>query len=622
MNYISAERIGKSFGDRWLFRELSLGISQGEKVALVGTNGTGKTTLMRILAQQIPPDEGEVAINKDITIGFLSQSPQFEAHLSVQEALFVADNPTIAAIQKYEACLQNPAAAEALQAAIEQMDALQAWDYEAQVKQILGQLGIRDTTQRIEQLSGGQKKRVALARLLILAPDLLILDEPTNHLDIETIEWLEKQLETAKQTLLLVTHDRYFLDNVCNTIIELDQGALYHYKGNYGYFLEKKAERQQQQQTEIDKAKNLYSKELEWIRRQPKARGTKAKYRVEAFQDIKKEAFKDNTKEQVQLDTKTTRQGKKIVELHQLYKRYGEKVLIEDFSYVFKRGDKVGVVGKNGVGKSTFLHILSGELAPDRGEVIKGSTTLMGYYKQEDFAYKEGQRVIDIVKEVAEFITLSNGDQISASQFLNRFLFPPEVQYKPVEKLSGGEKKRLQLMRVLIKNPNFLILDEPTNDLDLDTLRILETFLQHFNGCLLLVSHDRYFMDQLVEHLFVLEGNGRIKDFNGNYTDYRQWLDQQQSQQKKETKKTVKSTTKPSPEKTKKKLSYKEKKEMEQLEGELAALEDEKARIITQMNGETTDHEQLAAWAEQVEAITQTIEAKEMRWLLLSEMAE
>ncbi|MEM9981976.1 MAG: ABC-F family ATP-binding cassette domain-containing protein, partial [Bacteroidota bacterium] len=462
MNYISAERIGKSFGDRWLFRELSLGISQGEKVALVGTNGTGKTTLMRILAQQMPPDEGEVAINKDITIGFLSQSPQFEAHLSVQEALFVADNPMIAAIQKYEACLQNPEAAEALQAAIEQMDALQAWDYEAQVKQILGQLGIRDTTQRIEQLSGGQKKRVALARLLILAPDLLILDEPTNHLDIETIEWLEKQLETAKQTLLLVTHDRYFLDNVCNTIIELDQGALYHYKGNYGYFLEKKAERQQQQQTEIDKAKNLYSKELAWIRRQPKARGTKAKYRIEAFQDLKKEAFKDNTKEQVQLDTKTTRQGKKIVELHQLYKRYGEKVLIEDFSYVFKRGDKIGVFGKNGVGKSTFLHMLSGELAPDRGEVIKGSTTLMGYYKQEDFAYKEGQRVIDIVKEVAEFITLSNGDQISASQFLNRFLFPPEVQYKPVEKLSGGEKKRLQLMRVLIKNPNFLILDEPT----------------------------------------------------------------------------------------------------------------------------------------------------------------
>ncbi|KOY86086.1 ABC transporter [bacterium 336/3] len=624
MNILSADNISKQFGDRYLLKNVTLGVLKGQKIALVGSNGSGKTTLLNILTGSILPDEGKVATRKDVKIGFLSQNPQFDEKLSIADTIFTSENPQQKAIKAYEQALLHPEKPEALQKSLEMMDDLQAWDYEIKIKQILGKLDIHDLDKKISELSGGQKKRVALAYFLIDDPDLLILDEPTNHLDVETIEWLEYQLSMSEKSLLLVSHDRYFLDKVCNKIVELDFGQIYHYEGNYGYFLEKKAEREAIEQSEIQKAKNLFRKELEWIRKQPKARGTKAKYRIDNFYKIQEKAQSGKQEQNLQIDTKTSRLGNKILELKDVYKKYGVQKIAENLTYTFQKGEKIGIVGVNGVGKSTLLKMITGQIAPDQGTIELGETVKLGYYSQDELKYQEGQRVLDFIKEIAEVVTLGNGETITASQFLNRFLFSPEVQYKPIEKLSGGEKRRLQLMQVLIQNPNFLILDEPTNDLDIQTLNILEEFLENFQGCLLLVSHDRYFMDKLVEHLFILEGEGKIKDFNGNYSDYRNWLDEQTEQEKMQEKnKSEKIETKIEPTITasvsKRKLSFKEKQEFESLEKEIKQLEQKKAQLVEKLNVGEGSHEDLINWAKEIEQISSLLDEKEIRWLELSE---
>ncbi|MDX5436222.1 MAG: ABC-F family ATP-binding cassette domain-containing protein [Pontibacter sp.] len=628
MNYLSAENISKSFGDRWLFKNLNFGISQGQRVVLVGVNGSGKTTLLNILAGKLPPDEGSVSVRKEVSIGYLGQNPEFNEELTVQQTIFSMQNETLELIKDYEAAIANAnTSAEKMQHLMERMDELQAWDFEVKVKQILSKLGINNLDVPIKSLSGGQRKRVAMARVLIEEPDMLILDEPTNHLDLDTIEWLEGMLSTQNTTLLMVTHDRYFLDKVANEIAELDNGEVYTYKGNYSYFLEKKAEREMSAAAETEKARNLMRKELDWIRRQPKARGTKAKYRVDAFEELKEKAAKKTASPQLDLSVKTTRQGGKIIEVDHISKSFGQKKIVDDFSYVFKKKDRIGIVGPNGAGKSTFLNMLTGKLQPDAGIVEAGQTTVFGYYTQDELEYKEDQRVIDIVKEIAEVVEMANGEVITASQFLQHFQFAPPQQYTFVSKLSGGEKRRLQLLRVLIKNPNFLILDEPTNDLDIITLNILEDFLLNFGGCLLIVSHDRYFMDRLVEHLFVFEGEGKIRNFPGNYTDYREWQKDQEKQEKLEQEEAKATAPAPVVEKrpeqpnNKRKATYNEKKEYERLEQEIEKLETRKAELIETMNaGTTTDHEQLTAWATELENINEQLEEKEFRWLELAEL--
>ncbi|MDF7818307.1 ABC-F family ATP-binding cassette domain-containing protein [Runella sp. MFBS21] len=621
MNYLSAENISKSFGDKWLFKDLTIGLNRGDKVALIGANGTGKTTLMTILAGITPLDQGVVSIRKDIRVGYLDQAPDFDPQLPVMEVLFSGNNPVALAVKEYEQALLLDDE-KRLTKAIERVDSLQGWDFEARVKEILGKLGVPDVKAKIGTLSGGQRKRVALAKVLIESPDLLILDEPTNHLDLSMVEWLENYLNTQNTTLLLVTHDRYFLDTVCNTIVELDNGNLYTYRGNYAYFLEKKAERESVEAAEIDKARNLYRKELDWIRRQPKARGTKAKYRVDAFEDTKEKASQRRYDNQIELNVKSTRLGSKIVELHSIGKRFGDKTVVHNFLYTFKKGDRIGIVGKNGAGKSTLLNMITGALRPDNGQVVKGDTVQFGYYQQTDLEYKDGQRVVDWVKEVAEVIRLGTGQTVTASQYLQAFLFPPNKQGTLIEKLSGGEKRRLQLLRVLMAEPNFLILDEPTNDLDITTLNVLEEFLMNFPGCLIIVSHDRYFLDRLVDHLFVFEEGGNIRDFPGNYTDYRNFL-AENTVSKVESKNTVeRSTTTPSTaaSTTKRKASYKEQKEFESLEIEMAKLEQEKADYIQKLNGGSHNHQEITQWAQQIERINNLLEEKEMRWLELSEL--
>ncbi len=624
MNYLSAENISKNFSERWLFKNLNFGIGQGQRIVLVGVNGSGKTSLLNILAGHLAPDEGSVSVRKGITVGYLGQNPEFDEALTVNETIFSGQSEVLDAIRDYELCISHPdTTGEKMQEVMDRMDELQAWDFEVRVKQILSQLGIQDLDVTVKSLSGGQRKRVAMARVLIEEPDLLILDEPTNHLDLPTIEWLENLLSTQNTTLLMVTHDRYFLDKVANEIAELDQGELYSYKGNYSYFLEKKAEREHAAVAETEKARNLMRKELEWIRRQPKARGTKAKYRVDAFEDLKEKAAKKTTGPQLELSVKTTRQGGKIIEVDHISKSFGSKKIVDDFSYVFKKKDRLGIVGPNGAGKSTFLNMLTGVLKPDSGIIDPGQTTVFGYYTQQELIYKDDQRVIDIVKEIAEVVEMANGEVITASQFLQHFQFPPAQQYTFVSKLSGGEKRRLQLLRVLIKNPNFLILDEPTNDLDIVTLNILEDFLLNFGGCLLIVSHDRYFMDRLVEHLFIFEGEGKIRNYPGNYTDYREW---QKEQEKLEQE--VKQTPVPAPvSKTteqpvaKRKASYTEQKEFERLEQEIEELGNRKVEVIEIMNaGTTTDHAQISSLAKELNTIDEQLEEKEFRWLELSEM--
>jgi len=631
MNYLSAENISKNYNERWLFRGINFGILKGDKVALVGQNGTGKTTLMNILAGIIPADEGVVSIRKGISVGYLFQSPSFDENLSVMDTLFTGESPANQAIKLYEKSQLHPEDMDLLSNALELMDKYQAWDYESRVKQILGKLGIHDIERKVSELSGGQRKRVAMAKVLIEEPDFMIFDEPTNHLDLETIEWLEQTLSAQNITVLLVTHDRYFLDRVCNNIVELENGNIHTYKGNYGYFLEKKAEREASEASSIDKAKNTLRTELEWMRRQPKARGTKAQYRVDAFYDLKDKASQTKDESKVLLNVKMSRQGSKILEIDDLSKSFGNQKIVDHFSYVFQRGDRIGIIGKNGIGKSTFLNMITQNLKPDSGKITSGETVVYGYYTQGDLEFNLTDRVIDVIKEIAEVVTVGTGETISASAFLTHFKFDPKVQYGMVEKLSGGEKRRLQLMKVLIQNPNFLILDEPTNDLDIQTLNILEDFLMAFGGCIILVSHDRYFMDKLVEHLFVFEGNGVIRDFPGNYTDYREWADspevlENNKQNGEDSRKsggnnlstTVEKSQTTTIQTIKKKLSFKEQKEYDDLGKNIEQLEAKKEALTEQLNGGGS-YEDLANWAKKIEKTTNELDEKELRWLEISE---
>lgn len=621
MNYLSAENIGRNIGEKYLFRELTFGVLQGEKIALIGANGAGKTTLLDVASGKVMPDEGLVSIRKDIKTGYLEQNPTFKAGQTVLETLFAIDNPTATAVREYELALESEDA-DRISDAMAAVDELNAWDYEAKVKQILGKLGIHDFDKPVGNLSGGQKKRVALARVLLEEPDFIIMDEPTNHLDLESIEWLEGYLSAANVTLLLVTHDRYFLDTVCNRILELDNGKIHKYAGGYAYFLEKKAERDEMEAATLGKNRNLLRKELDWMRRQPKARSTKAQYRIDAFHDLKEKASQVKNTDQVEMSIKMNRLGSKIVEFQYVSKAYDDKILIKDFAYTFKKGDRIGIVGRNGMGKSTLLDILMNKVKPDSGCVVAGDTVEMGYYQQDGLDFRDDQRVIDVVLDIAEYVTMADGRKLTASGLLTTFLFAPEKQYTFVHKLSGGEKRRLQLLKILVQNPNFLILDEPTNDLDIATLNVLEEFLQGFGGCLLVVSHDRYFMDKIVDHLFIFEGEGKIKDFPGNYTDYREALDNPETTLATMVSKPtmqIQTLAAATPSGSKRKLSFKEQKELETLGEEIAQLEKDKATITEKLN-QGGSFEELNALAKQIATIGDALDEKELRWLDLSEV--
>jgi len=622
MNYLSVEQLSKSFNEQPLFNNLTFGISQGQKVALVGKNGCGKSTLLKIIGNLEAPDSGKVVFRKGITLSFLTQNPEFFNHLTIRDYLFNQDNELLSTVSEYEQYLESEhldVESNKYQKLVNKMDALSAWDLESQVKQILGKLGIHDLDLYIDELSGGQRKRVALAAVLVEKPDFLILDEPTNHLDIEVIEWLERYLSNQTMSLLLVTHDRYFLEEVTNEIIEIDDQTIYPYKGNYSYYLEKKSERKTQEATEVAKAKNLLVKELDWLRRMPKARGTKAKYRIDAAHDLMDVANKNLQENALTLKIKTKRQGKKILELHKLVKEFDGKRYLNGFNYIFKRRDRIGIVGNNGIGKTTLLNAIVGDLSLDGGEVINGATTHFGYYRQQEISYPPETKVIDVVKEVAEVVQLSDGATITASRFLNHFLFPHEVQMTPVVKLSGGEKRRLQLLRVLIKAPNFLILDEPTNDLDILTMNVLEDYLSNFEGTLIIVSHDRYFMDKLTDHLFVFKDIGEINDFSGNYSDYKNHVDNLEKGSSGKNKKTKPKREGITKSEQKRKSSYNEKKEFASLEKEISKLENQKEQLMDKMNSGSGNHEELMLWSQDIEQLTGLIEEKELRWLELSE---
>jgi ABC transport system ATP-binding/permease protein len=628
MNYLSVENLSKAFGERKLFSNISFGISQGQKIALVGINGAGKSTLMKIIMGQEIADTGQVALNQAVKIAYVHQNPVFDSNLTIYQTIFDQSNSEVLrVIEDYHKAMLDAERgidnSDQMAKLFEKMDALQAWDFEYQVKEVLGKLGLHDTELPVGNLSGGQRKRVALAKAILEKPDLLLLDEPTNHLDLETIEWLEDYLAKANLALFMVTHDRYFLEKVTNEILELDQGKIHRYQGNYGYFLDKKAERMQIEDIEIEKAKSLYKKELDWIRRQPKARGTKAKYRVDAFEETKEKAFTKREERDIELTVSTQRLGNKILEIDKISKSFDGKALIKDFSYIFKKKDRIGIVGPNGAGKTTFLKMITGLLEPDGGKISVGQTTAYGYYRQEEDRFDEEKRLIDVVKEVAEVVVLDKGQTITVSQFLTQFGFPPKQQFTPIGKMSGGERRRLQLLMVLIKNPNFLILDEPTNDLDLMTLNILEEFLDTFPGCLIIVSHDRYFMDRLVEHLFVFEGEGKIKDFPGNYTDFREWEKEtedrgpktEEPKAEKQAPKVEKSEAAP-----KAKASFKQKQEFKKINETIAKLEGEKSTITDQIAAGTSDVNQLMTWTNRLQAIDRELEESELAWLDLSEL--
>lgn len=624
MNYLSVENIAKSYGSRKLFSQISFGLAEGEKAALVARNGSGKTTLLNILAGKETPDQGNVTFRKSIRVEFLAQDPDLDPEATVIAAALAAENPMSKALIAYELALENMEDSEGYQKAFDQMEHLKAWDFEGQVKTVLGKLGLHDVKQKIASLSGGQQKRVALARILISKPDLLILDEPTNHLDLDMIEWLETYLGQKGMTLLMVTHDRYFLETICDTILEMDQGNLYRHPGNYSDFLERVAERQEVESTNVDKARNLMRKELEWIRRQPKARGTKSKARIDAFQDIKKEASKDLKEDQLKLNIKMTRLGSKIIELHKLKKAYGDKLLLEGFNYVFKKGEKIGIAGANGSGKSTLLRMITGLEEPSGGKIIIGDTVQFGFYTQQGLKVPDDKRVIDVVKDIAEYIPREGkGGDLSASQLLERFLFDGDKQYTHFAKLSGGERRRLYLCTVLMANPNFLILDEPTNDLDILTLNVLEDFLQEFPGCVLVVTHDRYFMDKICDHLFAFEKEANIKDFPGNYTEYRQFKQKEEAERKLRNESMVKANAlKPKKSEKKTKLTYAEKLEFEALEGEIEALEEQRKSLSKELELGGSEAQVVMDLSKQLEDLQTNLEAKEMRWLELSEWME
>lgn len=632
MNLLSVNQLSKSYGTKVLFNKINFGVNYGDKVALVAKNGSGKTTLFKILKGIEIADEGEVVFRKNISVAFLDQNFSLDQQQTIQQLIENADNPYVKCIKAYEHAVQlsvdepGDKSAQLMDEALNQMNELNAWEYETNLKEILSRLELNDLSQTIHTLSGGQQKRVALALVLINKPDLVIMDEPTNHLDIDMIEWLEHYLQNASLSLLLVTHDRYFLDEVCNSIIELERGEIVEYKGNFEYYLTKKAEREAIKAAEIDKAKNLYKRELEWVRKMPKARTTKSKSRVDAFYDIEEKAKQKRVDKKIELSVKMERLGSKIVELIKVSKAFGNKVILNPFTYTFMNGEKIGVVGKNGMGKSTLLKIILNELQPDSGKVQIGDTVVFGYYSQTGMQLAEDKRIIEVVKDIAEFIPLANGTSLSASALLTRFNFPPDVQYSYVSKLSGGEKRRLYLLTVLVKNPNFLILDEPTNDLDIVTLQTLEEFLDEFKGCVLIVSHDRYFMDRLVDHVFAFEGNGEIKDYPGTYTEYRIWKQEQQAVQKAEESKLQAAIAdkkeevllQPETNNSQKKRSYKLQKELDDLEKEIPQLEAKKKEIeaaLTSTN-EFVRIQQLTAEFEKVNAL---LDEKSLRWLEIQE---
>ncbi len=622
MNYLQVDQLTKTYGERILFRKISFGLQQGQKTALVAKNGAGKSTLLRILTGRDVADSGNVVFRNDLSVAYLDQHPPFDPELTIQETVFAWKDPRMEAIRKYEFLLETNGDPDELQRVIREVDDLKAWDVESKVKEILGRLDIHELDQKMGTLSGGQRKRVSLAALLIREPDLLILDEPTNHLDIDMIEWLEGWLRQSNLTLLMVTHDRYFLDNVCNDIIEMERESVQRFKGNYAYYLEKKESMRDAFNSEVEKARNTYTRELEWMRRMPKARGTKSKARIDQFYDIKDKAHQRIKDDQVQLSVKMNRLGGKILELVKVSKGYGDRTLIEPFTYTFKKGEKIGIVGKNGCGKSTLLKMITGELETDSGKITTGETVIFGYYSQDGMKMSDEKRVIEIVKDVADVIPLADGRSLTASQLLQLFLFPPQMQYTPVGKLSGGEKRRLYLLTVLMKNPNFLILDEPTNDLDIQTLNILQDFLENFGGCVLIVSHDRYFMDILADHLFVFEGDGVIRDYNGNYTDYRLELlelEKARQNQSSSAPKPVVVQEPVAPKKEKVKPSFKETHEFEQIEKELPKLEEHIAVLAAEMNSGISDHLRLKEISDEVKKLTETLEQKSMRWLELAE---
>ena len=620
MNYLTVENISKSYGELDLFSNLSFSIHKDDKIAFVAKNGSGKTSILNILSGADSPDSGQIVKRNGLRISFLSQSPQFDTNQTINDTIFSSDSPQLQIIEKYENALLNPNDTEAYQKAFEQMDIHNAWEFELQFKQILSQLKLNDLQQQIENLSGGQIKRLALAQALISDPDLLVLDEPTNHLDLEMIEWLEHYFAKSQMTLFMVTHDRYFLERVCNEIIELDHGKLYSYKGNYSYYLENKQARITQEQVETGKAKQLFKKELEWMRKQPKARTTKSKSRIDDFAAIKKRAHQRRKDHSIQLEINMERLGSKIVELHKISKSFDDKIILKGFDYVFKRGERIGIIGKNGTGKSTFLNMLTKSILPDGGKVVVGDTVKFGYYTQGGIQIKPQQKVIEVIKEFGEYIPLAKGRQISAKQLLERFLFDGKKQHDYVEKLSGGEKKRLYLCTVLIQNPNFLILDEPTNDLDIVTLNILEEFLLDFPGCLLVVSHDRYFMDKIVDHLFVFKGEGIVQDFPGNYSDYREY---EISKPPVEKSTNTSSYSEAKEDKNKAtKLTYNEQKEYKNLESKIRALELDKKALEAKFNDSSLTQETINELSQELQTIIETLEEKELRWFELAEKFE
>ena len=616
MNLLSVENISKAFGERIILQNISFGINKDQKIAFIAKNGTGKTTLLNIMAGKDLPDSGQVVFRKGIHIGFLSQNPYFDEELTVEETIFATDNPILRLIQTYEHALQHPENEDAYQKAFEQMELHNAWDFETQYKQILFKLKLDNLQLKVKNLSGGQKKRLALANVLISKPDLLILDEPTNHLDLEMIEWLEQYFAKENLTLFIVTHDRYFLERVCNEILELDGGELFSYKGNYSYFLEKKEQRLTQEQASVEKAKNLYTKELDWMRRQHKARTTKSKSRIDDFYKIKEQAHKRRKEHSVQLEINMERLGSKTVEFHNVSKAFGQLQVLNKFSYNFLRGERVGIIGKNGTGKSTFLNLLTGAITPDSGKIIVGDTIKFGYYTQEGIEVIQGQKVIEVIQKYGDYIPLLKGRTLSAAQLLERFLFDRKKQYDYVEKLSGGELKRLYLCTVLIQNPNFLILDEPTNDLDIVTLNVLEDFLLDYPGCLVVVSHDRYFMDKIVDHLFVFKGKGEVEDFPGNYTDYRVYEESTPPADETPKKETTKNTWRKDGMKG---LSFNEQKEYNRLEKEIATLEEKKAAIEAAFAAGNLTPDEIQSQSVALQETLMFIEEKTERWFELTE---
>ncbi len=629
MNYLLAENISKSFGDKQLFSNLTFGIEKGDKIALISKNGAGKTSLLEILAGMEPADEGKVVLRNGIHLAYLRQEPDFPENATVFDALFQSSDAMVTAVRNYEKALLHHDLADSavqqkiLEEATQQMDQLQAWDYESRMKEILSKLQISNIEQNVSELSGGQRKKLAMASVLIQQADILLLDEPTNHLDIHMIEWLEDFLSTSNLSILVVTHDRYFLDNVCDMVLELDQGQIYKYQGNYSYFVEKKAERIELQEVEQQKSRSLYAKELDWIRRMPKARTTKSKSRISSFDSIKEAAFKKSEKDLPSLKVEYNRIGGKIMEIHNLHKKFDQLNIVDDFTYTFKKGERIGIVGRNGTGKSTLLHLLEGNLKPDAGRIVLGQTVVMGHYSQGGLQASPDKRVIDIVKEVAEVIRMENKSEISASQFLRQFGFTYNMQQNYFGNLSGGERRRLFLLLTLMKNPNFLMLDEPANDLDIYTLNLLEDFLLDYKGCLVIVSHDRFFMDKLVDHIFVFEGDGKIKDFYGNYTQYREYSNKLVAEERKKAKQLsdnkprIKNESAP-----KTKPSFKQVKEFETLEKEINQLETEKEDISLKMSSGECSNIELIQASQRMSEIMDLIEEKSFRWLELGELME